>query len=294
MKADKYTRYIITLISLLCVCKSLISQNNSHTTSTNTLVDELSANIISKIEKEGSSNFQRGKILLNYLASEFKWVGTDYKQRTVNQIIARRSGNCFELAKVYIHFIKVAGIKYRPIAEINIHAESEERQIFASKKVEEGGNRMSVFGRNHNDHRWVEIFDDIAGEWIPVDPSMNLIGKDQWLKARMGFGERVTLDTGITNKIIVPIALFVVDTTNKFEIVASRSSNYLIAGFNELYNGTLQSLPSWNMWSVKVNEFDAIGKATFQGTTNLHLYGSAIEELKKAYLQLKHEYSLNR
>ena len=44
----------------------------------------------------------------------------------------------------------------------------------------------------------------------PVDPSMNVIGTEQWLKARAWFGQRITIDTSITNDMIVPFAIFVV------------------------------------------------------------------------------------
>jgi len=70
---------------------------------------------------------------------------------------------------------------------------------------------MSVFGRQHNDHRWVEIWDERTDSWVPADPSMGVIGNEAWLKARVWFGERMTIDTSITNDMLGPISIFVVD-----------------------------------------------------------------------------------
>ena len=90
--------------------------------------------------------------------------------------------------------IKAAGIRYRSIAEINIHPLSSNRQKNATSWIAEKGNTASVFDLQHNDHRWVEIYKTKNGQWRPADPSMGNIGKTDWLKARVWFGERKTID----------------------------------------------------------------------------------------------------
>ncbi|MBM4162599.1 MAG: transglutaminase domain-containing protein, partial [Ignavibacteria bacterium] len=74
------------------------------------------------------TDYERAEHLLNWLSHNFRWLSTDYKKRTVKEIITRRGGNCFELATVYMSLIKTLGIRYRQVAEINIHPRSERRQ----------------------------------------------------------------------------------------------------------------------------------------------------------------------
>ncbi len=107
-----------------------------------------------------TTDFERAEELLGWLSHNFKWLATDYKQRTVYEIIERKGGNCFELASVYMALIRTLGIKYRQVAEINIQPESERRQKNAESLVAKRGFTASVFGAGHNDHRWVEIYDE--------------------------------------------------------------------------------------------------------------------------------------
>jgi len=237
-----------------------------------------------------TSNFDKATILLDWLSNRLQWVATDYKQRNVKEILARGGGNCFELAKVYMAMIKELNIKYRPIAEINIHEYSDTRQQTAEARVKQAGNTMSVFGRQHNDHRWVEIYNDKTNEWEPADPSMNVIGTERWLKARVWFGERITIDTSITNDMIVPFAVFVVSDSSKSIMTESRTGHYLINGFDNLYNGKLSQLPAWRKWVQLINELNDSARAAFEGRINLHNYSDQIAALKTMYDQLKYEY----
>jgi len=237
-----------------------------------------------------TGNYYKAQKLLEWLNNRLEWKATDYKLRTVKEILARGGGNCFELAKVYMAMIKELNIRYRPIAEINIHRYSEERQHTAEEKVKQSGNSMSVFGSQHNDHRWVEIYDDRNNGWIPVDPSMNVIGDEQWLKARVWFGKRITIDTSITNDMIVPFAIFVVADSNKYMMTENRTQHYLVDDFNKLYDNKLSELPSWNAWVKQLDELDDQCKAAFAGTTNLHKFSDKIGALADTYQRLKQEY----
>jgi len=243
-----------------------------------------------QITAGASSNFEKARVLLDWLSNRLEWKATDYQKRTVNEILARQGGNCFELAKVYMAMINELNIPYRPVAEINFHRYSENRQHTAEEKVKQSGNSMSVFGLQHNDHRWVEIYNDQSKEWEPVDPSTNLIGTVQWLKARAGFGERVTIDTNFTNDMIVPFAIFVVSTDKKSTMTENRTLHYLVEDFDKLYNNRLSTLPSWKTWVEKLNEINEPCRNAFEGKTNLHQYSKRIDEIGKTYLQLKQEY----
>lgn len=242
------------------------------------------------ISQGAATAYERAERMLNWLSHNFKWLATDYKQRTVKEIIGRQGGNCFELATVYMALVKSVGIKYRQIAEINIQPVSERRQKNAEDLVATRGFSGSVFGAGHNDHRWVEIYDEKSGEWIPADPSVGVIGLEPWLKSRVWFGKRWAIDTSITNDMIVPIAIFTTDSTHK--MIEDRTAHYLVASFNRLYNHKLSALPAWSVW---VRQLSAIGekcKGAFDGKINLHNYRPDIARIALTYERLKEEYLL--
>lgn len=236
-----------------------------------------------------TDEYEKARKLLYWLSSNFAWKSTDYKTRTVKEIIARNGGNCFELAKVYIALIKNAGITYRSICEINIHPVTPRRQETAASMVKEKGNTYSVFGLQHNDHRWVEIFDKKNNSWQPADPSMGVIGVNDWLKARVWFGERKTIDTAITNEMIVPFAIFVTGSNNAPK--ESRTSYYLVESFDKLYDGKLKTLPAWKDWVSAVNSLTDPAMQAFLGKENLHTHQQEISKLALAYDQLKKSYA---
>ena len=241
------------------------------------------------ITATATTDFEKARTLLYWLSSNMEWLATDYQNRSVKQIIARGGGNCFELAQVYVAAIKALGLQYRGIAEINIHPVTPRRQESAANLVKEKGNSYSVFGLQHNDHRWVEIYNTQNKTWEPADPATGVIGLNDWLKARVWFGERKTIDTAISNEMIVPFAVFVTDTEKRPQ--ESRTSYYLIDKFNELYNNRLSTLPGWNDWTKAVNGLTDPAKNAFLGKENLHTHQEQIAQLAKVYAALKKEYS---
>ncbi|HCL05404.1 MAG TPA: hypothetical protein DHW64_05320 [Chitinophagaceae bacterium] len=246
------------------------------------------AELTHKITGHENSPYGKARILLNWLSNRLEWKATDYQTRTVNQILARGGGNCFELAKVYMAMIKSIQLPYRPIAEINLHITSDQRQATAESKVTQSGNRMSVFGRQHNDHRWLEVYDEKTNKWEPVDPSMNVIGTEQWLKARAWFGSRMTIDTSITNDMLVPFAIFVVG--ENFQLIEDRTAHYVSTGLNQLYNGQLSKLRSWKTWNDQLTVLSPHAKAAFEGKENLHLHADKIAQLVHTYESLRREF----
>ncbi len=236
-----------------------------------------------------TGNLNKAKILLQWVSDSLQWLPTDYQLRSVPQILARGGGNCFELARVYINLIQAADIQYRPVAEINLHTSSETRQASAEKKVVEQGNRLSVFGKQHNDHRWLEIYDSASSTWIPADPSMNVLGTEQWLKARAWFGERVTTDTSVTRNMIVPFAIFVTGQ-GKQPLKESRTLHYLTHELDRLYGHRLSNLFAWNKWLRQLTLLDEKSRQAFEGILNLHDYSAEISELAQIYTELGREY----
>jgi hypothetical protein len=180
-------------------------------------------------------------------------------------------------------------IQSRPIAEINLSRFNPDRQAAAEQLIKEKGSRASVFGGRHNDHRWLEVYDETSGNWLPVDPTMNVIGVQQWVKARLGFGKRVTIDPAITEDMIAPFAVFVTDGS-KTKMIENRSAYYMVEQFDKAYDKQLSRLPSWNRWVSLIDSLARHAKAAFEQKENLHLYHRQIEELDAVYRNLKDEY----
>jgi hypothetical protein len=247
------------------------------------------AEFATSIVKDAGNDYDRAERLLNWLSHNFKWLATDYKKRSVKEIIARQGGNCFELATVYMSLIRTMGIRYRQIAEINIRPSSERRQKSAEELVAKRGVSGSVFGEQHNDHRWVEIYDDRSREWIPADPSVGVIGLEPWLKSRVWFGERWAIDTSITNDMIVPIAIFTTDST--YTMIEDRSHYYLVGSFSRLYSDAIAQLPGWKAWVEGVASIGAACRCAFDGKVNLHQHRKEIARLAETYDELKREWN---
>lgn len=262
-----------------------MSQNIIHIDTTNLFLTEFA----DSLTKSDKTNFERAKTLMNFVNLNLRWLPTDYEERTIKEILARGGGNCFELAKVYMALVRSTGIIFRPIAEINIQPYSISREENSSKKIEQFGNKMSVFGGQFNDHRWVEVYDIETGDWVPVDPTMNVFGTEQWLKARVWFGKRNSIDTSFTNSMIVPFAIFVTDSTRS-NMTESRSEHYLIKEFNNLYGDELSQLPSWATWTKLILQIQNHAENAFEGKENLHKYSKEISELFQTYSNLKIEY----
>jgi hypothetical protein len=248
------------------------------------------SNFAREIVSVQGSNFEKSKRLLDWLSSHFSWTYTDYKSRTVKEIIVRQGGNCFELASVYMELVGELNIKYRMIAEVNIQPESKRREADSEQKIKELGNKASIFGGRHNDHRWVEVYDDQSGKWIPTDPTMDLIGVNQWLKARAWFGKRHTINDAFSKDMLFPIGIFVVDRTDNSKIAEDRTEYYMINSLNQLYDNKLSKLKSWPVWVDQLTKINNHVRAAFQGKENLHLYSKEINDVAKTYDELKSEY----
>jgi hypothetical protein len=233
-------------------------------------------------ESEGSTR-KRVIKLVKWMNQNFKWTSTDYKKRTVEEIIQRRGGNCAEQARVLIALLKASGIEARWVEEINIQPESKRRHEDAEKLIAEHGHKLSIFGYIHNDHRWLEVYDDAFDVWIPADPTLGVFGVKEWVRVRLGFGERPEA----AKDMIVP---FVVIIREKGQLVQDRSEHYLINEFNAYYGNELGKLSAWPQWLSTVLELSKLGSDAFAGEINLHEHTKLMIQLEQAYLNLKKEY----
>jgi len=240
-----------------------------------------------EVSAGAESELGQAQMIVTWLAEHLEWKYTDYKQRTVQQIIDRGGGNCNELALVAVAALKELNIPMRRVHEINIHKLTPERGKTAHRMVKEKGLRMSVFGRHHNDHIWIEIHDSKTDEWYPADPSIGIVGTREWLMARAGFGKRFTLDPA-SEDMIVPFAVFAADEKGAFTI--NRTRHYMIDEFSRLYTKKLSDLPSWNTWTRLIDELDDKAGGAFAGTVNLHDHENDIDALADVYTKLRGEF----
>lgn len=243
------------------------------------------------ISSGAASNYEKAEQIVRWLANNFDWTATDYKKRTVEEIIVRQGGNCNELAMVTMALLKELNLQLRKVREINIHKESARRRVDAQQKILEKGNRMSVFGKRHNDHVWIEIYDAKSGAWIPADPSLGVIGEQQWIESRAGFGKRFTLDSNSVD-MIVPIAIFATD--EKGNLIENRTQHYVVDGLNRIYNGKLANFKNWENWKKSLDALEEKCWAAFLGEVNLHDYENQIDALAVVYNDLKAEYQTSQ
>jgi hypothetical protein len=233
----------------------------------------------------------RTQRLVSWMSSRLEWVGTDYEERTPEQILARGAGNCADLASVLERLLQSAGISYRWVAEINVQPVSSQRKAEAAALIRQRGARLSVFGRQHNDHRWLEIRDERSHEWVPADPATGLVGTSMWARGRLAFAKRpppaVPAVADLVKDMIVPIA--VVTSVDANSERTDRSAHYLIDEFDRLYGGKAHTLPSWGKWEASVREFAPLARQAFDGAANLHEHEALIEGLAATYEALRGE-----
>lgn len=241
-----------------------------------------------KLTEGINGSFQKVSQIIQWTNQNLHWNYTDYKSRTVKEILYQKGGNCAEQASVVRALLEEIGIKTRKAVEINIQPAKAERQKNAEDKVKEIGNRGSVFGLAHNDHVWIEFFDEEQKTWLPADATLGLVGLDDWLKARIGFQKRIVHDILPSADMLVPIAVLIMDTNRK--IIDNRSGYYLIDSFDKIYQGKLSVLPSWSKWKKAIVFIQEKAMKAFQGEVNLHEYASQIKQVGEIYQALRKEY----
>ena len=164
----------------------------------------------------------------------------------MQQIVERGGGNCNDLAMVALAAMKELNIKVRRVHDVHIRTESAGRGERAHALVAEKGDSYSVFGKHHNDHVWLEIYDSKASDWFPADPWSGLVGTEDWMKARVWFGQRSSLAPDAA-EMIVPFGIFAADADGNFTI--NRTRHYLVEEFDRLYGNKLhEQTATWQQW----------------------------------------------
>lgn len=292
----------ITFI-LVLTCTVLIQCRNSTSTdggkqqdaadSTGTPVTLRSENdlmaLATKICGDATSGTEKARRIIDWSNSYLDWNESDYVERSVIEIINQKGGTCGEQSMTVRALLDLAGVRNRECAEINIQPESEQREADSKELIETYGLRMSVFGLRHNDHRWVEYFDEEQNEWIPTDPTLRLFGMENWIKSRIGFNDRPAHEIINSRDMIVPVTILAMDENGK--IAGNLSEHYLVDQFNKVYNYELQNLPSWQDWKERVQDISPKCESAFKGELNLHEYNDEILEILLTYNRLKEEYN---
>lgn len=235
----------------------------------------------------------RTRRLVYWINDGFEWSATDYQRRTAAEVIARRSGNCAELASVLHFFLDSLGIRTRWVREINVQPQpTPRRQQTAAEMVAERGNRFSVFGLQHNDHVWLEVWDDSASTWLPADPAYGVAGLADWSAARLAMEHRpkprVPAVEPIAADMLVPFVV-VAGARRSGPYDVDRTAFYLVDGFRRLYRDQIERLPSWPAWVSAVQQLAPHARAAFAGSENLHQYTNDIARLKAIYDALTQE-----
>lgn len=242
-----------------------------------------------RVAREGASTEQRTRNLVVWMQKDFEWTWTDYARRTPEEVIARRAGNCAELASVLETLLRALGVESRWIAEINIQPKSAERQASAERRIAEVGNAASVFGLEHNDHRWLEVKEERTGVWFPADPAAGVVGIKEWEAGRMAFGKRPDPDrvvpavAEITKDMLVPIAVLTLKGGRRGAPDEDRSRHYLIEQFDAFYGRRLHLLQGWREWTLRIRDAAGPARGAFEGRTNLHEEKDRIARIRATY-----------
>ena len=230
---------------------------------------------------------EKVKRIFSWINDEFEWVETDYIERTVEEILIRKAGNCAEHAKVVEKVLNYIEIKTRWILEINSQPRSMERQNFSNDLIEKHGDFYSIFGWNHNDHRWLEYYNKNTSQWVPIDTAFGVLGLNQWLKMRLSF----TTESISTSQQIIPFCIVSLDSNSSpFEVL---SNFYLIDQFDKYYNGVLSKSTLWEEWKILIDELTKLGIATYKSQNNLHKQQDVIKQFTELYKKLKQEILTN-
>ena len=284
-------RKLVTILITLLACGAVAAPQKTRTVRDQELYGLARTDLkafAQQVSKGATSEVGRAQAIVRWLAQNFEWKATDYQKRTVPEIVERQGGNCNELAMVALAAMKELNIQLRRVHEVNIYTNTPERGDRAHAMVKEKGNSYSVFGRHHNDHVWLELYDSTANEWFPADPSSGLVGTEEWMKGRVWFGKRSTLNP-ITEDMIVPFAIFAADADGQFTI--NRTQHYLVAEFDRMYGGKLHTNPAWKQWTAALDLLDDKVAGAFAGSTNLHKYEAQIDSLSATYEQLRLSFS---
>lgn len=222
--------------------------------------------------------------LIDWMYAEFEWSATDYQHRSLDEILARRAGNCAEQTRLLQGLLTAVHRDTRMMAEINIQAPQPERGARAVRMVADSGPSASVFGYRHNDHRWLEVRDESSESWFPADATLGVCGDAEWLAARMGFGVRPEA----AKDMIVPVMAFVMDASG--HVYEDRTEHYILGLFADYVEKTVRAEALLDEWRAVVRELADGGKRAFAGAESFFPYDGQLEQALAVYRAIAAQY----
>ena len=192
------------------------------------------------------------------------------RHAALDGILEDRKGNCYDHASLVIAMLRAGGLRVRFVRELNVEPPSEERAASAWAQ------QSSLFGFEHNDHTWVEVFAE--GRWIPADSSLGLFGMREWLGARVLRG--VANDYGM----ITPFVLVAFDG----DAALDRTRDYLETELAEAFPVVTQSA-AWSQWREDVASLARSSALVFgpppgiaPDAATIHRIGSAVADFRRS------------
>jgi hypothetical protein len=223
-------------------------------------------------------SLDKARAIVAWTHRKLAWTDTDYKDRSVVEILRRGGGNCYEQAVLVRALFAEAGLRVRMTAEVNVQPANPQRQRDAEARIREVGPSASVFGLRHNDHRWLEVWDDDGSDWVPCDPTLDVVGHEVWTRARLGFGPRPVHEIIPYKDMLFPIAVFATEGST----YRSRSRRYLVDDFARYEPGVAES-PEWPLWRELIARADVKVQAAFEGRHDFHEDAALIDQLIAVY-----------
>lgn len=249
------------------------------------MVSSALAEVVNAVLGHAADALTKTQALTAWVHRNIKWSRTNYRRRLVEEVIRDGAGNCWDQSRVLSALFDAAGVRWRGVAEINVEPLDVLRGAFSVWMVRKSGNRASVFGWRHNDHRWLEAaLED--GTWMPVDPSLGVSGERAWVLARLGFRDRPTRHIPPARAMIAPFVIVVPDAADGG---VDRTEDYLFGGVDRAYGGRLSGLTAWGNWQDAVRWARPLGVAALRGDVNLHHHSQVIAHVGVAYRRLREQ-----
>lgn len=182
-------KHIILFVSIVC-CKSICFSQEDSTQLFNdylkiigfnhkiVAVDDTSiyfAKMLCDSLKIEGDNYEKALKIKNYIHKEFSPYG---RRISLIETIQKKSGNCWDHARLSVFLLRYAGVPAKFAYEINL-----KKNVFwwgfKAKKEKSG-----LWGYKHNDHIWVLFFD--GKQWQPFDSELDIIGINEFVTKRWG------------------------------------------------------------------------------------------------------------
>lgn len=208
-----------------------------------------------------------------------RWITENFtfsmqRHDSLSSLISTKSGNCASLTALFMGMARSAGLETRLVREVNVQPIDERRDTDARKAG------SCLFGLQHNDHLWLEFMND--DDWIPVDPSLGIIGNEQWVRTRLIEGRESAYG------MVAPFAIAAYRMQSTGDIFCVDRTEHYLANLFPSIASEVRENPFWLLWENNIRYFSE--KAGLIATLEydlspdrerIHTAGTAIRMLRK-------------